>query len=251
MKAKRHIPFSRITGKWTIGKKFVTQQDISIHRKYKGLVDSFQDYESQAFRVSCLHPSIIDFYEHTDCYELKAYIKWAMWFRPFAFIYRLFSYFIQQIHLSKGNRWERMYGEIVGIDSEKDGRDNIRAWIRENEAGRTIFVALYSSHRTNGETYMNIALPLPFSNMTGILRAENQGENLILTSVQREEGNGDEGIYLHSKRFTAPLPLAEKFYITVDKSTIRAHHNMWIFGLSFLQIDYLISKEKSLSDFNK
>ena len=44
---------------------------------------------------------------------------------------------------------------------------------------------------------MNIALPLPYSNMTGILKLRNDNNNLIITSKLRRNGKGDEGsIYI-------------------------------------------------------
>ncbi len=44
---------------------------------------------------------------------------------------------------------------------------------------------------------MNIALPLPYSNMTGILKLYNDNHDLIITSKLRENGQGDEGfIYI-------------------------------------------------------
>ncbi|WP_369126271.1 hypothetical protein [Bacillus gaemokensis] len=120
-----------------------------------------------------------------------------------------------------------MRGNIVAIKDEKDGRKDVRAWIRKNEKDETIFVALYSQHTYNGETYMNIALPLPYSNMTGILKIRNDENDLIITSQLRESKKGDEGIYLQTRFFTARLPLAETFRIKEKNDrTLTAHHQM-------------------------
>ena len=52
-------------------------------------------------------------------------------------------------------------------------------------------------HTHKNDTYMNIALPLPYSNMTGILKLRNDNNELIITSKLRENGKGDEGfIYI-------------------------------------------------------
>lgn len=46
---------------------------------------------------------------------------------------------VGQIHLGMGGKWETMYGSILGVIDEKDGRENVRAWLRKNEAGKSIF----------------------------------------------------------------------------------------------------------------
>lgn len=90
---------------------------------------------------------------------------------------------------------------------------------------------------------MNIALPLPYSNMTGILKLRNDHDDLIITSKLRGNGKGDEGIYLHTRFFTIRLPLAETFIIKEAKGQmLTAHHEMWIFRVKFLEIDYEIKK---------
>lgn len=114
---------------------------------------------------------------------------------------------------------------------------------KKNEAGESIFVALYSKHTHEDEKYMNIGLPLPYSNMTGILKLCNKNKDLIITSKLRRNGKGDEGIYLHTRFFTIRLPLAETFIIKESTDQIlEANHRMWIFGVKFLEIDYEIKK---------
>lgn len=100
-------------------------------------------------------------------------------------------------------------------------------------------------HTYKNDAYMNIALPLPYSNMTGILKLRNDNNELIITSKLRENGKGDEGIYLHTRFFTVRLPLAETFIIKEGNGQmLTAHHKMWIFGVRFLEIDYEIKKLK-------
>ena len=76
--------------------------------------------------------------------------------------------------------------------------ENVRAWIRKNEAGESIFVALYSKHTNKNETYMNIALPLPYSNMTGILKLYNDNHDLIITSKLREMAREMRDLFTYS-----------------------------------------------------
>ena len=45
---------------------------------------------------------------------------------------------------------------------------------------------------------MNIALPLPYSNMTGILKLRNDNNNLIITSKLRRNGKEMRDLYTYS-----------------------------------------------------
>jgi len=236
-------PMSRLRGNTTVGEAFLHNRNLIDSKEYKGLVDKMNDFHSQAFDMAKIPLSIIRFYENTKEYELQSHIKWARWFRPVAFCYEKMSKRVGQIHLGMGDKWETMHGSIIGVIDEKDGRENVRAWLRENEAGESIFVALYSKHTHEDETYMNIGLPLPYSNMTGILKLCNKNKDLIITSKLRKNGKGDEGIYLHTRFFTIRLPLAETFIIKESTDQIlETNHRMWIFGVKFLEIDYEIKK---------
>ncbi len=236
-------PMSRLRGNVKIGEAFLHSRNLVDSKEYNGLVDKMNDFHSEAFDMAKIPVSIIRFYENTTEYELQSNINWVRWFRPFAFCYENMSKRVGQIHLGMGDKWETMHSSIVGVIDEKDGRENVRAWLRKNEAGDSIFVALYSKHTHENEVYMNIALPLPYSNMTGILKLRNDNNELIITSKLRENGRGDEGIYLHTRFFTIRLPLAETFIIKEGKGhMLTAHHKMWIFGVKFLEIDYEIKK---------
>ncbi|EMI9090245.1 hypothetical protein COD05_06545 [Bacillus cereus] len=236
-------PMSRLRGNATVGEAFLYNRHLIDSKEYKGLVDNMNDFHSEVFDTKKIPLSIIRFYENTKEYELQSHIKWNRWFRPLAFCYEKMSKRIEQIHLGMGGKWETMHGSIVGIIDEKDGREDVRAWLRKNEAGESIFLALYSKHTHENETYMNIGLPLPYSNMTGVLKLCNKSNDLIITSKLRRNGKGDEGIYLHTRFFTIRLPLAETFVIKEGTNHIlEANHRMWIFGVKFLEIDYEIKK---------
>lgn len=142
---------------------------------------------------------------------MQSNIKWARWFRPFALCYEKMSKRVEQIHLGMGGNWETMHGSIISVIDEKDGRENVRAWLRKNEAGKSIFVALYSKHTNKNETYMNIALPLPYSNMTGILKLYNDSHDLIITSKLRENGQEMRDLFTYSV-LDNPFTVSRDFY---------------------------------------
>lgn len=208
-----------------------------------GLVDDLSVYLPPSARGD-VGGTIVDFYERTADYRLYAVVQWKRWFLPLAFVYKGFSCLFEQINLPLSRKEVEMTGEILSVDEGVDGRDDVRAWIRR--AGEEqIFAALYSSHSDGVRTYMNIALPLPFTSMHGILALDLvDDEALRLTSVRDGGRLGDAGIYLafgQSIRFR--LPLAETFIVTeAGETELQATHRMAICGLPFLQINYQIEK---------
>ncbi|WP_246096995.1 YndJ family protein [Psychrobacillus soli] len=231
----RRFPISKINGKYKIGEQILTKH-IGM-QQYKGLVDDMNIYVEK----DNLSSTIIDFYENTTDYRLFSEVHWHSWFKPFAAIYRLMSGTIQQLNLPFSNKRTEMTGDIVPVE---DGRTKTRAWVRKIDK-EVIFVALYSSHQTNDKTYMNIALPLPLSSMIGILELHEQGEKLLLTS--KGTSKSDAGIYLAACNYVFKLPLQEQFLIEeIKEGHLRAKHEMRIFTLPFLTIDYVINLKETL-----
>ncbi|WP_349408526.1 YndJ family protein [Pseudalkalibacillus sp. SCS-8] len=201
--------------------------------KKSGLVKDLSEYVN----TQRLPSSIIDFYEHTENYHLVAAVRWASWFKPFALFYKLISNKIQQINLPVSSKPVEMTGSIEAVDESLDGRPNPRVWKR-NIGTNGVFKAIYSYHQTNNRTFMNIALPLPFSAMIGILQLDEKDGTLILSS----KGEPDAGVYLAVGRFLFKLPLSEYFVIKEStNNTLTATHKMTIFGLPFLTISYEMS----------
>ncbi|KPB05998.1 YndJ family protein [Bacillus sp. CHD6a] len=201
-----------------------------------GLVENLSDFVD----VKALPYAIVHFYEKTERYQLVASVKWSAWFKPLAWCYKWISTKMQQLNLPISSTPTEMTYTIRAVDSSIDGRKNPRAWVRQVE-NQTVFVAIYSQHETEGRTYMNIALPLPYSSMIGVLQldAEDVG-SLVLSS----EGKGDPGVYLAVGRTIFKLPLSEHFIIKEKRAgVLTAEHNMKIFGVPFLRVDYRIDEK--------
>ncbi|MBP1948658.1 YndJ family protein [Virgibacillus litoralis] len=229
-----NFPVSQIRGKSVIGEGILTGR--TDHKTYKGLVDDMSVYESD-INTDTLSPAITDFYENTNQYRLIAEVKWRPWFKPFAAMYRLISRYVGQINLPFSSKKAEMNGNIFSVKDEDDGRNDVRAWVRKiNE--ETTFVALYSAHKEQGRSYMNIALPLPYASMVGVLELNQDDSALQLSSANKANNSG---IYLAFGKFLFRLPIEEKFYVEeAEKGNLRAQHNMWIFSLPFLKINYYI-----------
>lgn len=198
-----------------------------------GLVDEMSSYINK----EDIHVLIADFYERTTQFELKASVQWAPWFKPFAFVYQFISRKMGQLNLPFSSKMIMMDGEIWQVEPQNDGRDKPRVWQRSIN-GEPVFNAIYSQHNDATNTYMNIALPLPFSSMHGILQLSAKDQALYLTS----DGQGDAGTYLAIGSYVFKLPLHEYFVIKEQKGILTATHDMKLFGMKFLHIDYTIQK---------
>ncbi|MFJ7936211.1 YndJ family protein [Sporosarcina sp. NPDC096371] len=234
------FPVSSIRAKWKIGEQIL---DKRMKNNHAGLVDDMRVHSPLT-----VSSRIIDFYEHTMDYQLFATVKWHTWFKPLAFLYTLLSRQTQQINLPFHNRQVEMTGDVLALHDEVDGRRNVRAWLRK--VGKdTAFVALYAEHTNADRTYMNIALPLPFSTMTGILELHQMGNDLQLTSKKSSSPHSDAGIYLTWKaNHLFKLPIEENFIVReLEDGTLRAQHDMWLCSIPFLTIDYLIRHKEDPS----
>ncbi|MDP5274248.1 YndJ family protein [Chengkuizengella axinellae] len=221
----KSFPISKIRGRW---------HQPQLVEFEKGLVDDMFFYGVSA---SCPQ-TIIDFYEQTEQFNLYAKVQWRRWFLPFAYSFKLVSYFIQQLNLPLLKHTVKMEGNIIKVSEHEDGRVKPRAWIRKIN-NRVVFKAIYSMHKKKEIPYMNIALPLPFSTMVGILSVKEENQTLHLSSI----GNvgSDVGIYLAIGNYLMKLPLQEHFIVRESKvGHLEADHKMWIFGLPFMYIHYKI-----------
>ncbi|MFJ7826714.1 YndJ family protein [Psychrobacillus sp. NPDC096623] len=230
---KWNFPISQVRGKFVIGEQILERNKGT--ETYNGLVDDMQIYVNKKNVKS----AIIDFYENTRQYQLFSEVHWHTWFKPFAAVYGVISQKIQQLNLPYSSRKMEMIGDIITVE---DNRFKTRAWLRKIES-KVIFVALYSLHEKGEKTYMNIALPLPFSSMIGILELQElNNRNLLLTS--HSSYTSDTGIYLTFRKFVFKLPLQEQFLIEeLPNGQLFAKHRMKIFSIPFLSIDYTIVKK--------
>lgn len=108
---------------------------------------------------------------------------------------------------------------------------------------------------------MNISFPLPAGNLTSILRVDPNpvdSGGLVLSTLPHKDGCGDEGIYFANRLRPFRLPLNETITVWQDESeqgnlhfcgpvttdiehaSINARHDMWLFGIHFLALDYRI-----------
>ncbi|MDG5786188.1 YndJ family protein [Evansella sp. AB-P1] len=245
------VEISQLRGKGAIGESFIKQSDLIDDTKEKGgLVDQFHTYRNESFHTEAVHPTIQHFYENTTAYRMKAKTKWHRGFRFLSKLYHTITSSVEQLNLEPHRaslKEQEMIGQVIPIKEKMDGREDPRVWIRkDNEENHTIFVAIYSYYEHENIPYMNIALPLPRSVMTGVLRFNNDQDNgLILTTKRKRDRTGHEGIYLTFRSITVRLPISESFHIKeVGQRRLTAKHSMTLWGFPCLTIDYSIWMEK-------
>ncbi|MFC4410397.1 YndJ family protein [Chungangia koreensis] len=233
------IPVSQIRGGTVIGEQGI--QPYFSNRPVKGLVDDMSLYQ-----VDSISKTIQDFYENTVEYRLFSEVIWKKWFKPFAYIYTRTTKYVKQLNLPYRRKRVEMTGTVRAISENKDGRKSPRAWIRKI-GDEEVFIALYSKHVSNGQPYMNIALPLPKSSMMGILELKAEGDQLVLTSESSEES--DAGIYLAVGKFLPKLPISERFTVwETQEGILKAIHKMKFCSLPFLTIHYEIFHSTNLRE---
>lgn len=261
-----HIPFSRLSGRWTIGADFFARLNVIDEHKttINGLTDDLASYASDDCKISDVSPRLTRFYEHTADHQLYVYPQWATSFTYPAKVYKWFAQRVNQVNLPLTPESDDTLidSRIIPLKDHIDGREHVRGWIRTyGDTGNVVYVAAYSSHVYNQTHYMNIAFPLPFGNITSILKLktfpQNDWTNLSLYSLNSANDIGDQGVYFVTRWLTVRLPFDEiiDVYPTApddlpsdilfrDEAKLFARHRMWCFGYPFLTLYYMIWDEQ-------
>ncbi|WP_253228304.1 MULTISPECIES: YndJ family protein [unclassified Haladaptatus] len=260
------IPFSSLTSTWRVGNDYVERTGIEADGGSKpvGQVDDFSTYARHDFDTESVHTAVRNFYERTSEYTLSYRTHWHRGFRLGARIAALFTGSFEQLNLPTPETASKTANSrIIDIDDRADGRENVRAWVRtDSETGSAVFVAAYSTHEYAGETYMNVSLPLPGLNLSGILRIDSldstEHEGAIRLTSKRPKPGGHSGLYLVTPFVPIRLPMHEVFRVwsasdtpattgamATSETTLIAQHEMWLFGRQFLTIDYAITPTAS------
>ncbi len=256
------IPFSRLPWRWRIGANFLTDIDAIDTQKQtpSGIVDDFSSYATPDCDIQSLSPHIRNFYEQTQHHHLIVHPQWTRLFRLPARFYKQVSRRMGQMNLPLNSVGEEtaIDSQIVPLKDELDGRDSVRGWIRTyTHTQEAVYVAAYSSHHDDLRPYMNIAFPLVGGSLTSILRLSTQVHDretmLHLTSLPSEDYSGDQGVYWVNRLLTIRLPINETIDVfpvayddlpedtpVPDQACVFARHRMWLFGIKFLTLHYLI-----------
>lgn len=238
---QKDFPISKVHGRFHL----ISFQEERVHDREKlGLVDSLDELNGTTFSADRVSPVIRRFYENPMAFTLKAAVSFHWWVRPFVFLLQPVFKKIGQLYLGSSRIPYEMPGSLCRFQHPKEERENVRAWIRHNAKGEQVFFALYALHHDAAAGYMNIALPLPYSQLTAILKPFNEKEDFLLKSTRPKGSTGDEGLYLHTPFITMKLPMEESFHMKPETDqSLTAVHQMKLFGIPFLTIHYHIDSE--------
>lgn len=245
-------PLSRVRGSLPIGATFFQRTNLERDTPAHGLVDTVADLDIDPAKLA---PTIRAFYEQTGSHELIVRPHWRAGFRTGGRIWAALARRLGQLQLpvaAESGR-EGIASRIVALDGTADSRRGPRAWIRTYPDGRALYVAAYATHRDGTHAYMNIAFPLPLGNLSSVLRMVPRGNGVRVSTRL----GGDCGIWVTVLGIPFRLPLSETIDVwTVDDpaapadlrawaglspappySTI-ARHDLWLFGVHYLTLDY-------------
>ncbi|MFB6131269.1 MAG: hypothetical protein ABEJ28_10660 [Salinigranum sp.] len=269
------VPFSPLFASGRVGADYLERHGVPTAGAVDGEMDDLGAYARPGFDPADVHPAVRRFYEHTGEYALTYEVTWHPGFRLGAALVSPLTSRFQQLNLPGTNDAgpRRLASRFVALDPAADLRPGARAWIRtDTETGEAVFVALYASHERNGTRYVNIAVPLPRSNLSTVLSVNAlptalDGAGLELTTTT--DGD-DEGLYLVTPLGAVALPLDQTFRVwpadapdapdapatpsdatgdtsqalggsvrdAGDRPAVVATHEMWVCGRQFLTVRY-------------
>ncbi|PLT31017.1 YndJ family protein [Peribacillus deserti] len=244
------IPFSSIIGDNKIGIDFFERHDLidMVQDHPHGMVDEMNMFEHTGFHPSDIHPNIVDFYVNTVSYDMDVQPKWNRLVYPFALLYKRWSMKMEQMNFPtlQDENDTKVNSEMFKIKDEKDGRNNVRAWVRSDKKNqKAIYVAAYSTHQNNkNERFYNVYFPLPFGGMTSVLRINHfSGGGVSLTSLSDKRKDDHNGVYLTILKKKIRLPINETIDVWNEDRVIKAYHISYLFGIPVLQLHYQIKKK--------
>ncbi|GAK10476.1 YndJ family protein [Geomicrobium sp. JCM 19039] len=238
----RTIEVSRLRTRGYVGDKPIQSGDWPAGTHRAKLVHDWHRFVGD---LETMHPNIQKFYADPQSYNMHADVQWAGWIRPLKPMVHAITRRMGQLNVPSGR--VEMTGRVLPIDPTEDGRLYASAWLRRNAATEeAIFTAVYSMQHRANHSFMNIALPLPFGTMTGILRPANDNTDGFILSSRPVEG--EEGIYLTFGRLTVRTPLYETFHVqALEENRLQAKQQLTIFGIRFLTIHYRLHEKRAIN----
>lgn len=256
------VPFSKLFSRGFVGPDYFRRVGAISSTKPPalGLVDSFSAYRRADFNPDAIHQAVRSFYEQTFSYELIVRPHWRRGFRLGGRLENWLGTIVGQMRLPvAAERVEDLIASrLAQLDDAVDGRAGVRAWVRTyHGTERAMYVAAYATHFMAGNVYMNIAFPMPGGNVSSILHIaavagpSGAPDSIALSTLPSAFAGGDQGVYFANRLLPVRLPINE--VITVwpatkktragDRSdgkqpTVKARHDMWIWGIKFLHLEY-------------
>jgi hypothetical protein len=241
----RGLPLSRLRARGHVGHTFYERTGLATAATPTGLVDRLEELAHPGFDAAAAHPAIRAFYEETAAHRMTVTPRWRLGFRTGARLWAALARRVGQLGLPvvAETGAEAIVSRIVGVDAARDGRPGVRGWVRSFPDGRTMYVAAYATHGDGRQRYMNIAFPLPGGHMTSILRVDPLAGGGVAVSTVRAGPTSDCGIYFVLGPIVVRSPFGEEIRVWIDDAgALVARHDVWLFGVRFLSLDYTMQR---------
>jgi len=265
------VPLSPVTARGYVGPDFPERADLTTGAVPAGEMDDMAHYARPDFDPDRVHLAVRDFYEATSAYRMTATVTWHRGFRLGAALAARATSAIEQLNLP-GPREDStipLESRFATVREDVDPRDDVRAWVRTNpETGEAVFVALYGSHDggddaesddsagpRNAERFVNVAVPIPWGNVSTALHIAHAGGDPDATGVDLTTRRGERsGLYLVTPFGDVALPVEQRFAVRPaggrdpEGAAITATQRMWLCGMPFLTIEYDAVRDDPDSD---
>ncbi|MFC7322115.1 YndJ family protein [Halobacillus campisalis] len=217
------------------------------HLYAEGLIHDLSSYQSVRFDPEGVQAEVRRFLEKTTDYKMGMTVRWR---RGLNFIVVLIQRLRQRAGVNRIDlsSYLEVEGEVVPVHEGKDGRKNVKAWVRKNiDTNETMLTNYYSSHHHRGKTFINTAYPLPVGVITVVQILVNDGDGgLILSSSSKADRRGDEGVYLSFGNWTLRTFLCADFHVkTEHPGRLQGCYKIKLGRAALLNISYRIEKKEN------
>ncbi|MFO0613748.1 MAG: YndJ family protein [Polyangiaceae bacterium] len=241
--------FPRLLGDGFVGVDFFDRVGaVDATRTVSGQLGALDAFAHRGFDASRVHARVRHFYENTSAYELRVSPDWRFPFRIAGRLFaRLARRFLGNLELpTRADAEPVVTTRFFAVKAEVEGREDARGYVRAYGAGPTAranFVGAYATHTAHGRTLLTPAFPLPFASFMGALRfedGEREGSLALVSRPAKDEGPGDEGLFLVTRIGALRLPLDERLDVgpSDDGRSVVARHAVWAFGLRVFVLRY-------------
>lgn len=252
----RDLPLSSLHGDGHIDPTWPERNGVRGDR-VPGEMESLSDYARPGFDPTVVHPDVRALYEETDTFEMTVDATWHFPYSLGAGVASRWTSRVEQLNLpGPGGDSKRVSSELFSLAesaASTDPRDAPRLWIRtDDDTGEGVFIAIYASSIEDDERFVNIAVPLPRTNLATVLRIEHHGDGVALTT---DCPNG--GLYLHTSVGAFKLPASQHFRVSPAQDADAAAHDgdrreadvfadqrLYLIGLPLVTVRYTATRKR-------
>lgn len=222
--------------------------------KTRGLIPSIDKLNLSETESSKLSQTVIDFYEHTNKYDLSFSVKWNPFFKVFGIlINKLFSNRINQLNIPTKDikNAEAITSEIITLLEPTSNEVKYTFWLRSiKSTGQVIYSGVYGiSTLPSGQTCVKAVFPLPNGNAT-VFMSPSVGINgeLVLNSSGKKFG--DAGFYFLLKDSKGEYwsqfisSFKDRLIIGKENNCFSAEQILTLWGTEVLRFNYEIELKK-------